>query len=329
MLPLSTFSTTTLPSADPSAPAPGRHRRVPQRAAGLVPGCHSWAGLSLRSPYQWTQPYQTHACTVLWHWCAQPVRTLPRDGDRAPAGLAGQEQRGAASSCRGTWERRTQSGVWQQHAEQAQKPHCKQDKVLDEAEAVRMGSSSQLPCCQCRTRTEIFLTVTQKCCVWHFCKHAREQKERRAPAGGRAATAHCAPERASGQLRSHLWPNPGSPGHRAGQRPKGKGQSRGAETKLCQLIHTNLFKSFWVAGQTDMGEQDMDELQWKFTWHPHCLHHAATSTRQKHPSSTLGHGHGNWVMYRQEKPAQKRSSLSRLHPAGASLRRRLGDIGSR
>lgn len=101
-------------------------------------------------------------------------------------------------------------------------------------------------------------------------------------------------------------------GHRAGQRPKCKGQSRGAETKLCQLIHTNLFKSFWVAGQTDMGEQDVDELQWKFTWHPHCLHHAATSTRQKSSSSTLGHGHGNWAMYRQEKPAQKHSKLRKI-----------------
>lgn len=40
----------------------------------------------------------------------------------------------------------------------------------------------------------------------------------------------------------------GSPGQGAGQRPKGKGQTTGAETKLDQLIHANLFKSFWDMG---------------------------------------------------------------------------------
>ena len=84
---------------------------------------------------------------------------------------------------------------------------------------------------------------------------AREREELRAP-----ATAHCASVRASGQLCSDLWPNPHSPGHGAGQRPKGKGQTTGAETKLDQLIHANLFKSFWVAGQTDMGEQDLPSM---------------------------------------------------------------------
>lgn len=58
---------------------------------------------------------------------------------------------------------------------------------------------------------------------------------------------------ASGQMCGDLWPNPRSPGHRAGQRPEGKGQATGAETKLDQLIHANLFRSCWVAGQTDMG----------------------------------------------------------------------------
>lgn len=38
---------------------------------------------------------------------------------------------------------------------------------------------------------------------------------------------------------------PCSCGHRAGQRPKGKGQTMEAETKLDQLIHANLFRSFW------------------------------------------------------------------------------------
>lgn len=80
-------------------------------------------------------------------------------------------------------------------------------------------------------------------CVSCFTKRAvpraGERKELKAP-----TMAHCASVRASGQLCSDLWPSPHSPGHSAGQRPKGKGQTMGAETKLDQLIHAKLFKSF-------------------------------------------------------------------------------------
>ena len=82
---------------------------------------------------------------------------------------------------------------------------------------------------------------------------AGEPEELQAP-----AMAHCASMRASGQLCSE--PNPQSPGHGAGQRPKGKGQTTGAETKLDPLIHASLFKSFWATGQTDMGEQDSPSM---------------------------------------------------------------------
>lgn len=82
----------------------------------------------------------------------------------------------------------------------------------------------------------------KKCWVWCFTKHGSEElQELQAPTMAHCAThnkhlASCAV--ICGQtlalVATELW-----------QRPKGKGQTMGAETKLDQLIHANLFRSFW------------------------------------------------------------------------------------
>lgn len=65
-----------------------------------------------------------------------------------------------------------------------------------------------------------------------------------------------------------------------------------AETKLDQLIHANLFKSFWVAGQTDMGEQDVPSAWEAPQGHTGCQvpcsHFAAVEREVEGPALTAG-----------------------------------------